>query len=401
MTNLRAVIPRGRADAQRAAATAEASVSAAASTQEAEDVPSTAFSRSLDRAVGVVFGLVAGSNLVQGIWIEETPWLDLTAAGFLLAIPATLLSLRHRVPLRGLLAIMLLLAALSLGYLEPALSANAEQKRTNLVLGVVLVTVSSFLCLYNRRRVKAFLTTLILLALVVVAGQVLLPDALAVSTGRRAPLGLNAIGAGRAIGAALVVVLAFALSPKKPRHARLLFVLAPVLAVSLFAAGSRGPIVGVLAATLVLICLHPHLRWSRKFLLLAPLSVATFVAYRESQAAGSRLTSLTTSGRQDLYAQAVRIAVENPAGVGWGNFFGYVPGGLLRSEPGHNLYAHNIILEFWAETGAVGVVLFLLFLLAVVVEVGTEGEVVAGGPGAHGTDGSPPGRRDAEQRCHR
>ena len=166
----------------------------------------------------------------------------------------------------------------------------------------------------------------------------------------------------------LVVVLAFALSPKKPRHARLLFVLAFVLAVSLFAAGSRGPVVGVLAATLVLICLHPHLRWSRKFLLLAPLSVATFAAYRESQAAGSRLTSLTTSGRQDLYAQAVRIAVENPAGVGWGNFFGYVPGGLLRSEPGQNLYAHNIILEFSAETGAVGVVVFLLFLLAVVVK---------------------------------
>ena len=134
-------------------------------------MPSTAFSRSLDRAVGVVFGMVAGSNLVQGIWIEETPWLDLTAAGFLLAIPATLLSLRHRMPLRGLLAIMLLLAALSLGYLEPALSANAEQKRTNLVLGVVLVTVSSFLCLFNRRRVKAFLITLILLALVVVAGK--------------------------------------------------------------------------------------------------------------------------------------------------------------------------------------------------------------------------------------
>ena len=375
MTNSRAVSAPDRTDAQRAAATVDAPDAEEASAQGSEEVSSTAFSRSTDRAVGVVFGLVAGSNLVQGIWIEKTPWLDLTATGFLLAIPASLLSLRHRIPLRGLLAIMLLLAALSLGYLEPALSANAEQKRTNLVLGVVLVSVSSFLCLFNLRRVKAFLITLILLALVVMAGQVLLPDALAVSTGRRTPLGLNAIGAGRAIGAAFIVVLAFALSARKPRHARSLYVLAMVLAVSVFAAGSRGPIVGVLAATLVLIFLHPHLRWSRKIVLLAPLSVATFVAYRESLAAGSRLTSLTTSGRQDLYTQAVRIAVENPAGVGWGNFFGYVPSGLLGSEPGQNFYAHNIILEFWAETGAVGGILFILFLLAVVVKSARRAKV--------------------------
>jgi O-antigen ligase len=311
-----------------------------------------------DVAVGVVFGLLAGSNLVQGAWLADVPWLDLTTAAFALAVPIALAGLRRRTTVKEVAAILLLMAALVLGYLEPALSADATHKRTNLVVGVAFVFVASYLSLSNPRRLRSFFVTVACLAVPVVVGQVVVPDGLALATGRRTPVGVNAIGAGRAVGSALVLVLALLVFPRRGRRRLPLALLAIVLATSLYLAGSRGPVVGVLVAALLLIWKHPSLRRPPKAALLVALAVLAALAYRRSASAASRLADLTTSGRGELYAQAVRIAGDHPLGIGWGNFYRFAPAALLNSDQGDNLYAHNILLEFWIEAGAVAALLF-------------------------------------------
>lgn len=321
-----------------------------------------------DAAVGIVFGALAGSNLVQGSWINDLPWFNLTAAAFILAVPITITALKGRSTTGAALLGLLLMAALTLGYLEPALSSAAAAKRSNLLLGVAFVFLASYLSLQSPQRVRWFFITVISLAVPVVVGQAVRPDPLALTTGRLTPVGLNAIGAGRASGAALVLVLTLLVSPRTTRRRLLLVVLAIVFGVSLYLAGSRGPVVGVLIAITFIVWLHPSLHRVPKIAMLSTLGLITVVAYRGWVSSNVRLASLSTSGRDDLYAQALSIALEHPLGIGWGNFNRFASAGLLRADRGENLYAHNIVLEFWIEAGVLGALAFVTFAAAILVK---------------------------------
>ncbi|MBM7798546.1 O-antigen ligase [Microlunatus panaciterrae] len=318
-----------------------------------------------DVAVGVIFGILSASNLVQGAWTTQLPWLDLTTASFILAVPATLFALTRRVRLSGFLCLFLLIASVSFGFIEPALGAEAVSKRINIGAAVLFVLAASFLSLSNRRRIKALCVTIVVLAFVVVIGQVVAPDPIALDTGRRTPVGLNAIGSGRAVGAGLVVVLAFAASVRKMRHLLSLSVLALPLALGLYWASSRGPVLGVLVAVVLIVWKQPMLRRSIKVGLLTAGAVVGLIAYRKLVVSGSRLVESSGSGRETLYREALHIASTHPAGVGWGNFYRFVPPALLDSDQGEKLYAHNIILEFWIEAGFAGAILFLVFFVIV------------------------------------
>jgi O-antigen ligase len=318
-----------------------------------------------DALVGMVFGLLAGSNLVQGVWISELPWLNLTTLSFALAVPATLFAITRSLPLSALFALLLLIGSLSLGFVQVGVGASAEHKRIGIVFAVVFVTTAAILTLTNRRRLIVFFGTVTLLGLVVVASQFLLPDPAFLSTGRRTPLGLNSIGAGRVIGAGFILVIAALTAPCSRRRVLPLILLSLPLGFGLVLTGSRGPVAGVAAAVLFLLWRHPRLRLRLKVALTGLLLTLGYLAYSALLAAGARAVSSVGTGRSRLYADAVDVAIAHPAGIGWGNFYRYVQYLPGASEQGEPLYAHNIFLEFWIEAGVAGALLFVAFLAVV------------------------------------
>lgn len=82
----------------------------------------------------------------------------------------------------------------------------------------------------------------------------------------------------------------------------------------------------------------------------------------------------SVSDRLALWSAAWPIALEHPVfGVGWGAFSGryfeFIAEPSIIAPPGLYNNTHNILLQFFAETGAIGVVLLLVPLLAWAVPV--------------------------------
>lgn len=317
-----------------------------------------------DVFVGVVFGVLASSNLVQGAWIEELPWLNITMASFALAPLIALTGIRRRLPISGMLALLVLLASLAAGFLEPPAGETGTGKRINILLGVALVSVASFLALTSGRRLKAFFATLVVLGLTAVAAQWLNPDPAALLTGRRTPEGLNAIGAARLMGAGLVVTVGWGLGGAR-RHLGLVALVCMPLVIGLIAAASRGPLLGTGIALLAVFLLHSSLRLRTKLVIMSVAVPVVYLVVSRLLESASRLIEVSSTGRRLLYEIAVGISVEHPVGVGWGNFYRYVPAALRDSGQGENLYVHNVILEFLVEAGLVGAILFVTFLVCV------------------------------------
>lgn len=335
-----------------------------AATVVADPRANTTQPAALDASTGIAFGLVAASNLVQGAWATTLPWLNLTLLGVVLALPLAMLSLRHRVSLATIAALLMLVAAISLGFLEPALGLAASDKRVSLLISVLMVTVTSVLCLINSRRLYWFFGTIGMLGFIVLIGQVLAPDPLYLGTGRRTPTGLNSIGAGRAVGAALVICFGVALTVRRYRRWALLLICAP-LSVGMVLAGGRGPALGVaVALVLMVVQLDTISRRTRAGLVVLAMALG-LVAFSFLQGRHLHIIDGSDSGRSTLYKDAIRIAEGHPFGIGWGNFFRHAQDSLGAIDQGENLYAHNILLEFWIEAGFLGGLLFLAFTFIV------------------------------------
>lgn len=70
-------------------------------------------------------------------------------------------------------------------------------------------------------------------------------------------------------------------------------------------------------------------------------------------------------GRIEMWKTAIEIIKENPLrGVGIGNFSYYIDTTLAPKNP---IYAHNILLDFGAEIGILGIILLLIILLSPIV----------------------------------
>jgi O-antigen ligase len=319
----------------------------------------------LDVFVGLVFGTVAASNLVQGSWILRVPWLNLTLISLALAVPIIFFAMSRRLMVSSFVALLVALASISFGFIQPPASLSAHDKRVGLLITVAFILVASTLVLTTKRRLVAFCVAVVALGLIAVAGQYLSPDVIMLATGRRTPEGVNPIGAGRLIASALVIVGTAATLRSTRRQLIPLTVLAVPLIVGLVATGSRGPSLGVCIAALFVISMHPKLHLRGKALLTMCAIGAMYLTYRIIENAGWRLAIESGSGRSELYTEALSIAIRYPLGVGWGNFFRYARPSTATSQLGEGLYAHNIVLEFWIESGVVGTALLGL-LLAIV-----------------------------------
>lgn len=180
----------------------------------------------------------------------------------------------------------------------------------------------------------------------------------------------NYVAAGLVVG----VVLATALT--RPRHAlanAVLVVSMGVLTIAAAATESRGAIVAAGVATIAAVVFYKGRR-AQVLVLLATVVAVAAVWFSLNPHAWERISHFDSSGtgRTALWTVAWRITQDHPVnGVGLDNFAEQAPKYTL--QPGklelvHNIaekphVAHNVYLQFLAETGFIGATLFVLLLL--------------------------------------
>jgi O-antigen ligase len=159
------------------------------------------------------------------------------------------------------------------------------------------------------------------------------------------------------------------------REKRLLyFVAVGLMGASLLVAGSRGGLVALLAAMLLIVLLTSRTRGRRSVVLKVALAVAIVAASIAGALFVGGETSLTrfadaartedlSSKRFEIWSGTISVIREHfPFGAGLGAF----PQAFSRFDPGSGVYraqqAHNDYLQVAADAGLIGVVLGIWFL---------------------------------------
>lgn len=147
-----------------------------------------------------------------------------------------------------------------------------------------------------------------------------------------------------------------------------------VIAVGLLATGSRGGLIAVGVATAAGIVLMKEQRLRLGGLVTAGLVVGGFWFATASDSVVERVWEFETgSGRVDLWSVAWRMGADHPVrGVGWDNFRAESPDYVIRPGQLENVNlvvetpkeVHNAYLSFFAETGLVGLGLWVAVVTA-------------------------------------
>jgi O-antigen ligase len=175
-----------------------------------------------------------------------------------------------------------------------------------------------------------------------------------------------------ALVAGLVLSLGLAAALKRMPAARLaVLAVAPLCALGVLFTGSRGGLVALAVALAAFIAVGS--KWRGRVLVLAIILVVAglgFYTYAASPDLRAHVTSVGSgSGRVDLWTVAWRMVQAHPLlGVGLGNYpidavhYVLTPGTIARAQfvIDQQKITHNTYLELWAETGLVGVTLFVL-----------------------------------------
>jgi O-antigen ligase len=202
-------------------------------------------------------------------------------------------------------------------------------------------------------------------------------SAASVNAGRyTADASIDPIELGRQMAAVIVVLAAATASARAGRRRLLYAALMLPAAVALLASGSRGPLLGLVAALVVLTLtrLHDPVVLRR---LLATLAVGALVgggavvALVPPQTAARALSAFAggdTSGesttRAQLWNEALRALPNDPLALA----FGRGTGAFAHLDPAYS-YPHNVPIELLYELGLVGLAAFTLAIVTAVVRV--------------------------------
>jgi O-antigen ligase len=259
-----------------------------------------------------------------------------------------------------------LLAFLMLVRLSGSEAPSYGSTKLQLFLTGNLVLLVGGILIGRRRRELDFLVVLLLLvagvsAIVLVRGLVggyLQP----VEGAGRFALSAqeNPIELGRQAATGILLAIWVMLTARAGWMRMLALTLLPLIAVALVAAGSRGPVLGLLAGVIALLVLVAGDRESRRRILLvaggtvaAVLLVPQLVAGEGTGRAFSFLSSggsgLSSNGRVELWSTAWDLFGAHP-------LFGIGTGGFAAHDV-VELYPHNLLLELGVETGILGLVL--------------------------------------------
>lgn len=255
----------------------------------------------------------------------------------------------------------IILASSMAGYFAAPAYSYASSKRVSWLMTSLLI-VGGYWLLKRWRHRRLWIILTIVLGLAVLATAAI---------GVNGRLGNNTIATGRALGAALVVLVLLILTAprRKIAHSLVYGALAAGLATALLATGSRGP---VLTAALVVLMLGAKLASKGRAMRAALALGAIFLGYQLLQTAddqGASRVASTLSGeidgtetRRPRWLDALHAIADHPLGVGWGNFRNVTDVGT-----GERQYPHNLLLEIYVEAGWVTGTVFLIALITCLV----------------------------------
>lgn len=182
------------------------------------------------------------------------------------------------------------------------------------------------------------------------------------------------------LGGLFVLVLLPAIglffAEKNPRRRILWFIAAIAVFTGLLTTQSRGAILGGVLALMPLLAAARHKDgFARNFLLLAGTAALAFFVFKLSggDRLGSQLKALAAADdansidlRLALWAGTWALIKQSPwLGSGLGTFYLLYPPFRSPLDQSSGLWAHNDPLQFWAELGILGPVLFYALLVAV------------------------------------
>jgi O-antigen ligase len=237
-------------------------------------------------------------------------------------------------------------------------------------VAVNLVALAAALCIGQRRRdfaVFAGVTFVIAVAAAIVLLHGLNTGSLSPSVGGRFSIAADEypIALGRDAAEGILFGLYFALHARRGTVRLAALAALPVLAVALFAAGSRGPVLGLAVGGAVFLALAVTTAAARRRIALVAVAVAASaitvsqLAPRNDLARALQVLlsgpGVSSNGRTGLWSVAIGAFERHPfAGIGSGSYATLNP--IER-------YPHNFLLEVAVELG----VLALILLLAAVV----------------------------------
>ena len=175
----------------------------------------------------------------------------------------------------------------------------------------------------------------------------------------------NPIWSAREAAIGVLIAVALILGSRSARSSLIAFAAMPLLGIALLSSGSRGPLVALLAALVVLVALTLQDRRTRSRLLrvrtgvLVAIIAVTLVVpgeaiHRSSSFLFGSTADLSSNGRTHLWLRALSLFSSHFwTGVGTGGFAKYEP--LYQ-------YPHNIVLEAGAELGVLGATIMVGFL---------------------------------------
>jgi O-antigen ligase len=176
------------------------------------------------------------------------------------------------------------------------------------------------------------------------------------------PLGIHKNAAGSLLSYGLLAALVLRLNT--PRGGRKAWLAAGclVILVGLVFTGSRGAWVGTLVALATITALRrPQLLWPVVSITLVAVALFLLILPPDvlAERAGFEERYSTAAIRADTWQEGVRAISASPMlGVGAGNFVARIDGRNFQSDP------NNVFLLTWAETGLLGLVMLLWFLVA-------------------------------------
>ncbi len=298
-----------------------------------------------------------------------------------MAIGFAVLRGREGLAIRALLSVPILASCFLLGLMLMRVGTSPEEAygSTKLQLFIADVLIFLFAAVFVGTRGvtlrKFFAVTLAITA----AGALLflfnlVAGAAHASVGGRFSLATQEypIELGRDSADGLLVAVYAILAATSTRARMWALAVAPVLAVALIAAGSRGPVVAFVFGLLALVALSATSRRARRRLalvaiagiaatIIVPLVVPGSALGRALSVIIGSASGLSSNGRSQLWSVAIASFSAHPLlGLGWGGFGSLVPGSGL-------VYPHNILLEVSTELGLVGAIALISILIGFIV----------------------------------
>lgn len=315
-------------------------------------------------------GYIKGSAYLAWLPVDLTLLAGLGVAAYVARSmarsgPAT----RHRAWL-----VALLVACLA-GLLHTGVAGNdyaASKPLAVFVMAPLCVLGGAHLLRTHTAR-RGFLVGVAALGFVVLLLARLDPSTL---TERLAIDGGNTIGAGRALGAAFVVLTLAAMANRRWRIP--LLALAAVEAWGVLATASRGPLLAAAVAVLVVAVLAKSRGRAARISAVAIAGGAiasTVVALETLNPRLSTLSDDSSQMRRWLWARSWEMIERHPLGIGWGRMYDQM--GVAVLDSGYVQYPHNIVLEVASEAGwLAGALLVFVLWLAVRDQLGRASTVV-------------------------